>query len=195
MKDELISLYIDDELNLDQKIEFVATVHDDRVFTDETLALLRQEQRVRRELVLPGLLPDVPPNPVVKEAHGWFLPPWLRPVAVLATALLIVGAIFTFHPRQPALLPSQNMLYRFVVYLPQSSQAKIVGTFTDWKPVSMEQVGTSGYWTLTMPVSGGEHRYSYLIEDGRQIADPTVLTREQDDFGGENSVIEVRFAI
>lgn len=195
MKDELISLYIDDELGLDQKIEFVETVHEDRGFTEETLALLRQEQRVRGALVLPGLLPDMPPKSVVKEAHGWFLPPWLRPVAVLAIAILIVGSVFTFLPRQPALLPTQNMLYRFVVYLPQSSQAKIVGTFTDWKPVSMEQVGTSGYWTLTIPVSGGEHRYSYLIEEGKQIADPTVLTREQDDFGGENSVIEVRYAI
>lgn len=195
MKDELISLYIDDELNLDQKIEFVATVHEDCVFTEEALALLRQEQRVRGALVLPGLLPDMPPKPLVKEPHGWLLPLWLRPVAVLAIAILIVGSVFTFLPRSPALPPTQNMLYRFVVYLPQSTQAKIVGTFTDWKPVSMEQVGTSGYWTLTIPVSGGEHRYSYLVEEGKQIADPTVLTREQDDFGGENSVIEVRFAI
>ena len=55
----------------------------------------------------------------------------------------------------------------------------------------MERVSASGYWTLTLPVPKGEHRYSYLVEDGRQIADPTVVAKEQDDFGGENSVIEV----
>ena len=82
-----------------------------------------------------------------------------------------------------------------MVYLPESSQARIVGTFTGWKPVPMERVGASGYWTLTLPVATGEQRYSYLIDDGKQIPDPTVAAREQDDFGGENSVIEIQVAI
>jgi hypothetical protein len=48
---------------------------------------------------------------------------------------------------------------------------------------------------LTVPLPIGEQRYSYLIDDGRQIVDPTVAAREQDDFGGENSVIEIKVAI
>ena len=37
MNDHLISLYIDDELDLDEKIVFVETVHHDHRFTDEAL--------------------------------------------------------------------------------------------------------------------------------------------------------------
>lgn len=82
-----------------------------------------------------------------------------------------------------------------MLYLPAIERASLVGTFTDWHPVAMERIGNSGYWSLTLQVPAGEHRYSILVDDGRLIADPTVATREQDDFGGENSVIEVRAAI
>ena len=59
----------------------------------------------------------------------------------------------------------------------------------------MERLSSSGYWAVTLNLFEGEHRYSYLVEDGQQIADPTVLSRERDDFGGENSIIEVKSAI
>jgi 1,4-alpha-glucan branching enzyme len=80
---------------------------------------------------------------------------------------------------------------RFVLYLPQASQARIVGTFTDWNPVPMQKIGASGYWSLTLKVPQGEHRYSYLVEGDNRMVDPTVAAREHDDFGGENSVIVV----
>ena len=37
----------------------------------------------------------------------------------------------------------------------------------------------------------GEHRLCYIIEGGKRIPDPTILAREKDDFGGENSILEV----
>ena len=43
MKDFLISSYIDDELDLDEKIEFVETVHAQPAFKDEAVDLLHQE--------------------------------------------------------------------------------------------------------------------------------------------------------
>ncbi len=59
----------------------------------------------------------------------------------------------------------------------------------------LEKVGDSGYWSVTLKLEAGEYRYSYLIDNNRQIADPTVLTHEQDDFGGKNSIIKVTTAI
>ncbi len=44
MSDILISQFIDDEMNLDEKITFVGIVRDDRRFADETVALLQQEK-------------------------------------------------------------------------------------------------------------------------------------------------------
>ena len=189
MKEYLISLFIDNELDIEEKITFVETVHDDRRFTDEAISLLRQEKRLRAELTVPVMVAAMPPAPEITAPKPNFLSFWLRPLAGFAAAMLLVG-LFTLLRIEPTVAPL-NEPYRFVVYLPDSSQASIVGTFTGWKPVPMERVSASGYWTLTLPVPKGEHRYSYLVEDGRQIADPTVVAKEQDDFGGENSVIEV----
>ena len=194
MKEYLISLYIDNELDLEEKITFVETVHDDGQFTEEALALLRQEKRLRADLTVPVVAPAMPAIPARKAAWPHPLSFWFRPLAGFAAALLLVGLFSLLQPK-PAIITPQEEQHRFVVYLPESQEARIVGTFTGWKPAPMERVGASGYWTLTLPVARGEHRYSYLVEDGRQIADPTVATREQDDFGGENSVIEVRVAI
>jgi len=191
MSEELISQYIDNELDLDEKIVFVQTVHADDRFAEETVALLHQEQRLRavpkdglarmpHSLILPA------PKP---RRRGWWSVSWVG-VAAATTAvfLLLIG-----RSPVPQVPPVEQ--HRFVLYLPAIERASLVGTFTDWHPVAMERIGNSGYWSLTLQVPAGEHRYSILVDDGRLIADPTVATREQDDFGGENSVIEVRAAI
>jgi hypothetical protein len=190
MNDSLISLYIDNELDLDEKITFVETVHADGSFAAEATALLKQEKRLRMQLE-PGPSPAVVFDASPSLWQG-FWDAWAKPLAGFATALLAVTLVATLRSNQP---PAVAALHRFVVYLPETHQAQIVGTFTDWRPVDMEPIGASGYWSLTLQVPRGEHRYSYLVDAGRHMADPTEAIREQDDFGGENSVIEVRAAI
>ncbi len=191
MKDHLISSFIDDELDLDEKIDFVETVHGDRRFKDETVDLLRQEMLLRGDMV--GRVPAVRVN-----APGTLWPEWLRPVAALAAALAMVVVFFLLvprpaeHTRQAAV---ERIPHRFVLYLPQARRAQLVGSFTHWRPVPMRRLDDTGYWVLNMALPAGEHRYSYLVENGKRIADPTVPARERDDFGGENSIIEVRKAI
>ena len=70
-------------------------------------------------------------------------------------------------------------------------QVEITGSFTGWSALPLKKAGTSGYWEITLELPVGEHRFSYILEGDRQLADPTILTREQDDFGGENSILEV----
>ncbi len=52
----------------------------------------------------------------------------------------------------------------------------------------MNKIGTSGYWEITLNLIEGEHRFTYILEGREPFADPTILTRESDDFGGENSI-------
>lgn len=190
MNEELISQYIDDELDLDEKIVFVQTVHADGRFADEAVALVQQEQRLRA----------VPTDVLARVPHSLSLPAakpsprWWWPVGGLGVAAAMAGLLLFLWqaPTPQAPLVEQR---RFVLYLPEVDRASLVGTFTGWQPVAMERIGGSGYWTLTLQVPTGEHRYSILVDDGRLLADPTVATREQDDFGGENSVIEVRATI
>ena len=51
MKDYMISMFIDDEMSVDEKIEFVETVHTDAAAKDETIDLLRQEKLIRARVV------------------------------------------------------------------------------------------------------------------------------------------------
>ena len=190
MKDYLISMFIDNELDLDEKIDFVETVHEDRVFKDEAVDLLAQEKLLQADMIV--TIPEVLCLPVKAKTTPGLFKILFPPLAGFATAVTVMAAIFLLRP-DPVVTGEE--LHRFVIYQPGSSRAEIVGSFTGWAPVAMDKVGSSGYWSLTMKLPAGEHRYSYLVENGRQIPDPTVLNRERDDFGGENSIIKVNVAI
>ena len=53
----------------------------------------------------------------------------------------------------------------------------------------MKRMGSSGYWEMTLDLPRTEHQFTYILEGNQRFADPTILTREGDDFGGENSVL------
>ena len=180
MQDYLISMFIDDELDLDNKIEFVETVHEDRKFKDEAVGFLRQEKVIRTEVV--DKLPPVKLQ--LKEKTGF--PLW-RPMTIFASGLATALILFFFAqpPKEPL-----SAAHRFVIYQPGVEQVEITGSFTDWGTLPMNRAGTSDYWEITIDVPVGEHRFSYILEGDQRLADPTILTREKDDFGGENSILE-----
>jgi len=181
MQDYLISMFIDDELDLDNKIEFVETVHEDRKFKDETVDFLPQEKVIRLEVV--DILPSVKVQP--KEKTGF--PLW-RPMAIFASGLAAALVLFFFSQSPKEQL---STAHRFVIYQPGVEQVEITGSFTDWRTLPLTRAGSSDYWEVTIDVPAGEHRFSYILEGDQRLADPTILTREKDDFGGENSILEV----
>ena len=182
MKDYLISSYIDDELDLDEKIEFVETVNEKVSFKDEAVDLLHQEKLIRCEVT------DRVPSVTLREKSRFAFSLW-RPAGIfaagLAAALLVM---FFVTPQQ-----EQTMLttHRFVLYQPDASRVEITGSFLGWKAVPMKKTGTSGYWETVLEVPAGEHRLCYILEGRRRIPDPTIPIREKDDFGGENSILAV----
>lgn len=186
MVEELISMYIDDELDLNEKILFVEKVHDNRRFKDETVELLWQEKQLRAPL--PGRVPEV-------FFHGKrdpAPPAWRRCYALAgglaATALVVFMLWTTLQLRQG----DQKFPHRFVVYLPDTATAAITGSFNGWQSLPMQKAGLEGYWEILLDLPPGEHRYSFILDDGRRVADPTVQIREKDDFGTENSVLDVK---
>lgn len=187
MKEYLISQFIDNELNLDEKVNFVETVHDSRTFAMEVIDFLKQEKLLTSELE--PWVATQPPRPVAAFSWSEFRRSCWQPLAGFAAAMILVAMLLPLYQPEGTAVLSEH---RFVVYLPSASEPKIIGTFTGWKPRPMEKIGTSGYWTLTLMVPEGEHRYSYMMGNNTPIADPTVATREKDDFGGENSVITIR---
>jgi hypothetical protein len=178
----LISKFIDDELDLDDKIEFVDQVHEDRIFKDESIDLLELEKIIRTDVV-----DRVPPLKVkIKKKRFSF---GLRPLGFLVSAAAAAALIFFFIPSHPKQNPATS--HRFVIYRPDVTRAEIAGTFTDWQRIPMNRLGSSGYWDITVNLPFGEHRFTYILDGKKRFTDPTVPARELDDFGGRNSIISV----
>jgi len=182
----LISMFIDDELDLDDKVSLVRKIRTSGTFSEETMGLLHQEKLIRSDVV------EYVPLVLIKPARDWkrSLGNLIRPLSFAATGVVVtVLFMFLFMPLQKEGPQPQN---RFVIYRPDVNQAEITGTFTDWKGIPLKKIGASGYWEISLMVPEGEHRYTYILEGNDSFSDPTILEREKDDFGGENSIILVK---
>jgi hypothetical protein len=181
-------MFIDNELNLDEKIDFVKKVHSEEQFYSESIDLLEQEKLLRSDVV--AAAPHVSVEERPKRFSFQFFTPFLRVAEFGAVAVLILFFVFSIMPENKR----QNerfVLKRFVIYQPEARNVQIAGSFTNWDNVPMKMDGTSGYWEIELDVLKGEHRYVFIIGDDQKIADPTILARERDDFGSENSVLVV----
>jgi hypothetical protein len=185
MSDELISLYIDDELDLDGKIAFVELIHDQAPFKDRTVEFLRAEKTLRAEVT--DRVPEVTrPRPLAYPFRGRGL---LYSAAAAAAVAAAVLAVLFWPARQAVEQGPSPEPFRFVIYDPGASSAEIAGDFTGWERVPMQRTGTSGYWEISLGLQPGEHRYVFILDGHQRVADPTVMAKEQDDFGGENSIL------
>lgn len=177
-------MYIDDELSLEDKKRFVNKIRDDSSMADEAIELLHQEQVIRDEVVsrIPRI--DLAPIPVRKKIFNFVMQPMHLVSASLAVAVMVL--FFLVLTPQPTVQTN-----RFVIYRPDISQAEITGSFTGWQRLPLYQIGESGYWEIYIDVAEGEHRFSYILDGRFSVPDPTIATKEQDDFGGVNSVFHI----
>ena len=181
----LSSMYIDDEMNPDEKKIFIEKIRTDQAFYELTNELLEQEKLLQMSINIPQSM----------DSNKWQIPFWfrvalyLKPAAFVATGFAAALLVFFFIV-QPQAEPS--FTNRFIIFQPEAGMVELAGTFTNWERIPMKQIGRSGYWELIMPVTSGEHRFAYILDNKQQVADPTMLDREKDDFGGENSILNVK---
>ena len=176
-RDLLISQYIDNELSLSEKAEFVKEINRDDSYMQETLKLLDAETDIDMA---------VPEPPAIK--------PVKRPAditryvsfAALAASLILMVKVFMFAPEAP----QPQAMQRFVIYAPDAQKVSLSGSFSSWSPVKMQKTD-GGYWQTEMKLDNGEYTYSFIIDDSTSIPDPTSAARQNDGFGGENSVLTV----
>jgi hypothetical protein len=182
--DYYISMFIDNELGLDEKIEFVKIIHEDTGVYQEAVELLEQEKWLGSEISSNSPLAEY------KEKKKWFafmnVKPFMAFASAGAMAVIIALLMFPIHKDSVSSMP-----HRFIIYRPDVSKVEISGSFIDWKVLPLTRIGSSGYWQIELDVPKGEHRYTYIVGGEERVADPTILTREQDDFGGENSILTV----
>jgi hypothetical protein len=179
----MISLFIDNELSIEEKCLFLEKIRDDTPFFLESIQMLRQEMLIRSDVV------DSLPQADIPSPFNWMLTirNLFRPAVLIPAAVACIILFLTILPTNK-IKPHLN---RFVIYRPDVNQVEIVGSFTDWRRIPLQKISDSGYWEGTFELSVGEHRYTYILEGDTSFADPTVPTVEQDDFNGVNSIIRV----
>ena len=187
--DYLSSMYIDDEMDLDEKRLFVEKVRSEDSFYTQTLELLAQEKQLRELPVMPA--PDI--EKPVRPPIGIVLTRFFKPLG-FATAGFTAAVLMLFSLFQPPPMPTACS-NRFVLFEPTARQVELAGSFTGWQRVALQPIGSSGYWELNLPVPTGEHRFAYILDGNRQMADPTLPASEKDDFGGKNSILNVEARI
>lgn len=181
----LASMYIDNELDLDEKIQFVDKISTDAPFYEDTRLLLQQETLLRE----PPDTSRVPNSPPMAKTIGDDIRKFLKPLVYAAAGFALAALLLFSHSPTPVHPPLKTN--RFVLYEPAANQVEVVGSFTGWQRTPMMPIGTSGYWELRLQLQSGEHRFAYILDGTRQLADPTLPVREKDDFGGENSILNV----
>jgi len=188
--DYLISMYIDNELTLDDKINFVEHIHSDQYFKNDAVSFLQQEKILRS--ALPHHAPDMA-TPFLQRIRFSYIAPKALGLVFAATLLILLALYFTnshspqtdFHP------PQVTSHHRFVIYQSGSKNVEIAGSFTNWKSIPLKPVGSSGYWEINLEIPAGEHVFSYILDGDKTVADPTISVTEKDDFGTINSILVV----
>jgi hypothetical protein len=186
-----ISLYIDDELGLEEKMDFLERVHADPTYKDEALSLLGLQKILCQGLVVkpPKPLSTMPPRAISFHRIGLALAATLFCVF----AFLAGSALNTNHDTEALITAQLERVkeYRFVIYLEDTESVEIVGSFNNWQKTPLTRKGDSGYWEAVITLPQGEHRYSFLVNGKIPLPDPTVAAKEMDDFGTLNSILDV----
>jgi hypothetical protein len=71
---------------------------------------------------------------------------------------------------------------RVVIHAPNARSVEIMGTFTEWEPVTLNGPAEGG-WSVILPVARGLHRINVRLDGGRWLA-PAGTTRATGDYGG-----------
>lgn len=186
----LISMYIDNELSIEDKIVFIEHIRADQSFTEDAFSLLKQEKALR------SYLPEQAPDsalPFPEQTKFSLFASKSFGLALAASLLIMVALFFTFkQPPDTNFHPSAaGYQHRFVLFQSGSKQIEIAGSFTNWQRIPLQPAGSSGYWEITLEIPPGEHAFSYILDGNEILADPTIPAQEKDDFGTINSILVV----
>ncbi|HJQ67216.1 MAG TPA: isoamylase early set domain-containing protein [Gemmatimonadales bacterium] len=133
-------------------------------------------------------------------ARGW---EWLRqprefsisPLRAAIAAAGLAGLVLWLGMSRPSAATggaADTTVVQFVLVAPGASSVALVGDFNDWDATTtpMRPVRRGELWSVTIPLSAGRHRYAFLVDGSRWLADPSA-PRAPDDFGTPSSVVTV----
>lgn len=83
---------------------------------------------------------------------------------------------------------------RFEFQAPLTAQrVALVGDFSAWNHWShMMRKSASGLWETTVELAPGRYQYKFLVNDNQWLTDPKAQVKASNQYGTDNSVIEVK---
>ena len=67
----------------------------------------------------------------------------------------------------------------------------VVGSFNGWSPAVNPMAKKGDVWELTLSLLPGKYSYRFLVDQKKQVLDPSSKQTEPDGYGGKNSVLVV----
>mgnify|MGYP003878464595 CR=1 FL=1 len=88
--------------------------------------------------------------------------------------------------------PLKEEEFLFRLRAPQANRVCIAGSFNNWTPSELPMTGPDeeGYWYAKLALPKGSYAYKFVVDD-QWGTDPENPIRQEDGFGGTNSIIEL----
>jgi hypothetical protein len=75
---------------------------------------------------------------------------------------------------------------------PGAGAVAVVGSFNGWSPAESPMTKKGDVWELTLSLLPGKYSYRFLVDQKKQVLDPSSKSTEPDGYGGKNSVLVVK---
>jgi hypothetical protein len=200
----LVQRFLDQELTADERIRFVVELGRSDSLRREVVAmetLLVEAARLPRPAVPPDFVRGVmarleAPAGTTAAPESRTHPAYWQP-AFAAAACALFAALGWFAGRSAGVTPqaadSSTVLVRLVVVQPEAQTVQVAGDFNEWNPARtpLEPTG-SGAWTVTLPLEPGRYKYKFVVDGQTWMADPFAAEQDDDGFGSQNAVLDVR---
>ena len=80
----------------------------------------------------------------------------------------------------------------FILEAPEASSVSLAGDFNGWAPDVLLQDGDGdGVWSARVRLEPGVHKYMFVVDGSRWVADPYAERYVDDGFGNRNAVLAV----
>ncbi len=219
-REDLVQRFIDQELSAEERVRFVVRLGTDEALRHRLIELEQLMLGVNR--LPPPVVPDGFVARVMERtasarpfrrrwAEALWVPHTLRwnlagAMAAASLCLVVGGGLYAgSRARQPSAPrvseevrstgspASTTVLVRLVVVQPGARTVEAAGDFNGWNPTQtpLEQI-SNGAWTVTIPLQPGRYEYMYVVDGQQWIADPFAAEQNDDGFGSQNAVLEVR---
>ena len=81
---------------------------------------------------------------------------------------------------------------QFKLYAPVARKVSLAGNFNNWDTKSHYlKKDSKGNWAIKVDLTPGKYEYKFVV-DGNWINDPSCTSQAYNNFGTQNSIVEIR---